>query len=449
MKKTACHLLSAAFFLSLPAAAFAADGSLNSTSILRVYQDDRAGFASKDLAPVTEFLALDAEKLGDGNLSAHLYGWGRLDLADDSFNNGTTDASLTYGYLMYRFKNANAQARAGRFMVTDGIVNEHVDGVSASTDLPYGFRVSAFGGAPVHTQHLANENTDGKGNGIFGGRLGYRFGGMLEVGVSGVYESGAPSLDRPGNIALERGGRLGDHRLVGGDIWFSPVRAVELIGHTSYNTETSGIAEHTYLLNLKPAKKLLVAAEFSEHHERNYFYSSALFASMVGDLSEKSRTTGLSGSYELGQGTEVSADYKHYSRDIGSADRFGANVRFTHMDNTMRSGIGYHYLNADSGFAINPATDDSASFHEVRCYTMRDTKTFFGALDAIGYIFKEKINNEKSAWETIGSVGYHITPALALSGDLSYGQNPQYNDDLKGLVRLTYNMNYSGKGDAK
>ena len=80
---------------------------------------------------------------------------------------------------------------------------------------------------------------------------------------------------------------------------------------------------------------------------------------------------------------------------------------------------------------------------------MHDTKGYFASLDAIGYFFKERINNVSNAWEVIGSLGYHLTPALALSGDLSYGKNPQFTDDLRGLIRLTYNMNYTGKGDAK
>ena len=264
-----------------------------------------------------------------------------------------------------------------------------------------------------------------------------------------MYESNAATLVNPDNIVLVNSGKTGDRRLVGGDIWFSPVRMVEFMGHTSYNADTSAVAEHSYLLKVKPVRNLIVSGEYSEYRDRNYFYSSIVFASMVENLSEKSRTSGLSASYDLGRGTEVSGDYRHYSRDLGSADRIGGNLRFTHLDNTMRSGIGYHYLSAGSGFAINPSTTSSASFQELRAYTMRDTKTCFGALDAIGYFFDERINDEKIAWEVITSVGYHLTPALALSGDLSYGQNPQFNDDLKGLLRLTYNMNYTGKGDAK
>ncbi len=448
MKKHLCRLLSAALFMALPAAALA-ETTINSTTLFRFYQDDRPGFEKKQLAPATQFLGVDVDKLGDGNLSAHFYGWGRLDLADKSFNNDQADGNLTYGYLQYRFKQANAQVRAGRFFVNEGIVNEQLDGLNARTDLPLGFGISAFGGATVHTAHIAGENTDGKGDGIAGGRMSYRYGGMLELGVSGVYETTAPTLMNPNNIALVNDTKLGDHRLIGGDIWLSPVRMVEVMGHTSYNTETSEVAEHTYLLNVKPLKDLVLSGEFNEHRERNFFFSSAMFASMLNNLNEKSRSTGGSASYGLVKGVELAADYRHYTRDIGDADRMGGDLRFTLLDNTLRSGIGYHYLRAGSGFAVIPSSTASASFQELRGYAMHDTKSYFAAVDAIGYFFKERINNVSNAWEVVTSLGYHLTPDLALSGDISYGKNPQFTDDLKGLVRLTYNMNYTGKGDKK
>jgi hypothetical protein len=446
MKKTVCRLVSVAFLLVVPAAALA-QTSIDSTSIVRFYQDNRPGFTDRQVAPVTEFLGLDSDKLADGNLSLHFYGWGRLDLDKKSFNDERADGNLTYGYLQYRFKPANAQIKAGRFFVNEGIVNEQVDGLGVHTDLPYGFGVTTFGGATVHTAHLPGENNDGKGEALYGGRLNYRYGGMLELGLSGVYETKAHPLSNVNNVALLNGGFFGDHRLIGGDIWLSPVRMVEVMGHTSYNTETSGVAEHTYLLNVKPIKHLVLTGEFNEHRERNFFFSSVMFSSLLSNLNEKSRSVGGMASYEVGKGVELTGDYKHYTRDIGNADRMGGDLRLNMKDNTVRSGLSYHYLRAGSEFAIIPANTTSSSYQEVRGWAMHETKGYFASADAIGYFFKERINNKKSAWEVIGSLGYHITPALALSGDLSYGKNPQFIDDLKGLVRLTYN--YTAKGGAK
>ncbi len=442
MKLACTRLIPACFLLALPGAAMSAEFSVDATSIVRFEQRADQGLSKKDILPATQFLGLDADKLADGNLSLHVHGWGRGDIGDKSFNDDRYAGNLTYGYLQYRFKQANADMRAGRFFVHEGIVNEQIDGASLRTDLPLGFGFSAFGGANVHTKKLVNENTDGKGEGNFGGRLNYRYKGVLELGASGQYETDAPTL-------VNHPGVNGNHRLVGGDVWFSPHRSVEIMGHTSYNTVTKGVAEHSYLMNVKPLKHLVLTGEFNEHRERNFFFSSVMFASLINpnNLNEKSRSLGGSASYELGKAVEIAGDYKHYTREFGNADRYGADLRFSFLENSVRSGLAYHYLRAGSAFSSvgNP----SASYHELRAYALHDTKTYFASVDVIDYIFKEKIDNEKSAWEAQASLGYHLTPDLAVSGDFSYGRNPQFTEEIKGLVRLTYNMAFDSKGGKK
>jgi hypothetical protein len=423
----------------LPGTALSAEVSVDATSIVRIEQRADTGVPKKDIAPATQFLGLDVANMADGNLSLHAYGWGRADIGEKSFNNNRYDGSLTYGYLQYRFKAANADTRAGRFFIHEGIVNEQIDGVSFRTDLPLGFGFSAFGGANVHTQNLPNENTDGKGAGNFGGRLNYRYKGVLELGVSGQYETKAPTLTSLRDDGITPNYINGNHRQVGGDVWFSPHKSVELMGHTSYNTETKGVAENAYLINVRPIQHLTLTGEYNENNKQNYFYTWVSFSDRLklNDPSKSSHSIGGIASYELNKMMDLSVDYKHYTRESGNADRYGGDIKLSFLDNSVRSGLGYHYLNAGKEFAITGNT--SGSYHALRAYTMHDTKTYFAALDIIDYIFKERVANTKSAWETIASLGYHITPALAVSGDFSYGKNPQLNEEIKGLVRLTYN----------
>jgi len=439
MKLPCARLIPVCFLLALPGAALSAEITVDATSIARFEQRADQGVPKKDLAPFTQFLGLDAAKLADGNLSLHVYGWGRGDILDKSYNNDDFAGSLTYGYLQYRFKEANADIRAGRFFVHEGIVNEQIDGVSFRTDLPLGFGISAFGGANVHTKKLFNENSDGKGEGNFGGRVNYRYKGVLEIGASGQYETDAPALSNHTNV---------NHRLVGGDVWFSPHKSVEVMGHTSYNTVTKAVAENSYLMNVKPLKHLVLTGEYNEHRERNYCYTWVTFPQLALNPADRSRSVGGSASYEISKAVEIAADYKHYTREFGNADRYGADIKLSFLDNSVRSGLAYHYLRAGKEFAI--AGNPSASYHELRAYAMHDTKTYFAAVDVIDYIFKEKVDNEKSAWEAIASLGYHLTPALAVSGDFSYGRNPQFTEEVKGLVRLTYNnMFFESKGGKK
>jgi opacity protein-like surface antigen len=443
MKKTCCTLLCAASLAASPLGVLAADVTVDSSTLLGYGKRDVSGGSNETLAPATQFLGLTVDKLADGNLSLHFYGWGRADLADNSFNNNSSDGSLTYGYLQYRFNQAGAGIRAGRHFIHEGIVNEQVDGVSFRTDLPMGFGLSAFGGATVHTKDLRGENSDGKGDTLYGGRVNYRYKGMLDIGLSAVSESSAPTLVHPAPVTPLNG----SYSRVGSDIWYTPLPTVDIIGQSSYNTETSKIANHSYLLNYKPVPKLVLTGEYNYYSDSSYLYPRTSLSARPLNPNDKSSTAGFITSYEISKNLEAALDYKHYTREFGSADRLGGDLRVKYQDNSIRGGVGYHYLDAGQGFAITPYT--SGSYQELRCYVMQDTKSYFGSVDILGQFFKDDIYNESSAWEAIASLGYHITPALALSGDISYGKNPQFTEEVKGLLRLTYNMTFNGTGGKK
>ena len=437
MKIACCTLFCAVLFAVTSSGVLAAEVSVDANTLLGIGKRDLSGSSKETLLPATQFLGLTAENLTDG-LSLYIYGWGRTDFADKSYNSDKNTGNLTYGYLQYRFKQANANLRAGRFFIREGIVNEQIDGVSARTDLPMGFGLSAFGGATVHTTHISGENSDGKGDFIYGGRASYRYKGVLEIGVSAVDETTAPTLVTH---------TAGNYSRIGADIWFTPLKQIDIIGHSSYNPETKEIAESSYLLNIRPAKHFVLTGEFNQQREKSYLYAWTMFSGAILNPNDKSTSAGVSASYEISKNLEIASDYKHYTREFGSADRFGGDVRVKYKDNNVRGGIGYHYLDAGKGFAIGTAP--SASYHELRCYIMHDTKSYFAAIDLLGNLFKEKIYNENSAWEAITSLGYHLTPALALSGDLSYGRNPQFTEEVKGVLRLTYNMTNTSSGGKK
>ena len=439
MKSVSTRIIASCMLLvTTPALLLAADITVESTTLVRFSQVDPKGGDKEDVRPATQFLGLDATKLADGNLSLHLHGWGRADLGDTSYGDSTSAGDLSYGYLRYRFNKADADIRAGRFFIREGIVNEQIDGVSARTDLPFGFAVSAFGGATVHTKDLHGENSDGKGDYLTGGRFNYRYKGVLDLGVSGVYEDTAPVLVNHAN---------GSNRKLGGDIWLSPHRSVELVGHTSYNTETKKIAEHRYLLNIRPVGDLTVSGEYADQRQQSLLYTWALFSAPLTNPNDKSRLSGVTIAYGTAKPATLSLHYKHYDRETGSADRYGGDLKLSFLDNALRSGIGYYYLHADREFAITGTT--SASYNSIRAYVMHDTKSYVAALDALCQIFDEKVFNERSAYEAAFSLGYHLTPTLTISGDISYGKNPDYQNETKGLIRLTYNSTFVATGEKK
>ena len=427
--------LTVALISLLPSLACAADLGVTSTTLFRFEQRAFPGFAKQRVVPATQFLGADLDKLGDGNLSLHLYGWGRVDLADRSTSEGTTDGDFTYGYLSYRFPTADAELKAGRFFINEGVAAEQIDGVSARTDLRHGFALSLFGGAPVKL----DRDSKSKGDYIGGGRGSYRLKGVLELGVSGLQEGGVTL--NPASGAKD------DRQMVGGDIWLSPQRTIELNGHTFYNAATNGLAEHSYLLTVKPHKVLVVSGLYNEQRFKNYFTYSNIRSLFNPDNGGEMKSYGGLVTWTAAVPVEVTADYRHYNRtsnvatdNNGNSDRYGVEVRMPLLNKKVRSALAYHRSDGASGFN---------SYHEVRGYGLYDAARYFASLDAIGQFFKNSIFNKKEAFETIASAGYRILPELVLSGDISYGRNPQFDDEVRGVLRLTYNHTYTDKGAKK
>jgi hypothetical protein len=226
--------------------------------------------------------------------------------------------------------------------------------------------------------------------------------------------------------------------MLGGDVWFSPVRMVDVSGHTYYNITRHAIAEHSYLLTVKPLKVLTMTGIYNRERFSDYFTFSnlpSLFNARTGD---KLESYGGSASWVVVKPLEVIGDYRHYKRDsLGKSDRYGVEARLGLLDNRVRSGVAFH--RSRGGDAIN-------AYSEVRAYgTYRGTK-YHGSLDGIVHFYDHAIDGKSNAFELIASAGYRIIPDLLVSGDISYGENPRLSSELRGLVKLTYNFNYASKG---
>ena len=152
--------------------------SVQGITIAQMWKQETPGFDKATYTPATQYLGIDATKLGIDKLSLHLFGWGRSDLGDSSVLDGTKSGGyLTYGYLQYQFDKANAELKAGRFAVNQGTGFEQVDGISARTDLRGGFTVSGFYGLPVLYRTVtptAQKDYAFQRDVIFGSRLGWR-----------------------------------------------------------------------------------------------------------------------------------------------------------------------------------------------------------------------------------------------------------------------------------
>lgn len=415
----------------LPSNLLALDAGVNGTTIVRYEERSVPGFDKQTMAPATQYLGIDVGKAADGNLSFHLYGWGRADGADKSSSSGSTDAALSYGYLQYRFPKANAEVTLGRQYLYEGGVVEQFDGISARSDLLEryeGLALSTFAGRPVATDRV----DDHKGSLLAGGRLSYRVAGVTEVGLSISHESGAAArrYDKPTNSATV----VKDTReMAGFDVLYTLNRLIELNGRSLYNLALKEFAEHSYVIVARPTRGLSLTGSYSQHQFKGYFASASNpFLFKPSDADEEA-SYGGSASYALNAATELTADYTFYDRKTkGTSARLGLGGRLTLVDGKLKTGLDYHRLNAAKG--IN-------SYHELRGFALYDPGRYYASLDAIAQRYDDPLpylNTSKIAYEVIASGGYRLRPWLLLSGDLSTGANPQYGDQVKGLLRLTF-----------
>jgi hypothetical protein len=404
-----------------------AETAINATTLVRFEQRSLPGFDKQNLVPATQFLSLASTGVGDPNLSIYLSAWGRVDLADKSTAKDS-DGTLSYGYLRYLFPKADAEIKAGRFFVFEGVSSENIDGVFAKTGLAKGFAISAFGGAPVHPA----SSVDNRGNSITGGRFSYSAPSYLELGVSTVYEKGLIS----GPLAKLRDTR----QLVGGDLWLKPHAVADLKGRISYDTINQGIAEQSWLLGLKTGSSSTLTVDYSQFEFKELFAASSIRSLFNPDTPGGQKKAGFSYSIQAAKPLELTAAYHHTEQDQkGPSDRFGLQGRLNAFEDKGIAGLSYNRVNAPSG--VN-------SYHETRAFLIYTTAKYSASIDGILNLYDEPINGKKNGFEVQGSAGYRLKPNLNLSFDLSFAQNPAYNSEVKGLARLSYNYD-STKGAAK
>lgn len=408
------------------------------TTILRLEQRDLAG-TKKDLTPLTQFLQVDTTKLGYDRLSFHLSGWGRADLGDESTNSDKMNGNLDAAYFRYWHPTGNAEMKLGRMFIYESGAIEQIDGVYGRADLlaTYeGLVGTVYAGVPV--RQGKGENV--RGDSLVGGRLSYRVRGVLEIGGTFAQENGMLRTGEDADLKDYR-------RTFGGDIWLQPFNSVELTGRTVFDAVNSGMAENNYRLTFQPTRKLTIAADYRQNNLKSYFSASNIRHLFNPTNDEKMSRYGGSITYAMAPSLDVTVDAYQYTRDTrNSSTRFGATVSSTLMNGALMTGGGVHHMNSGTGKTA-PATGlvDPPSYNEFRAYALYQQGSYSLSGDAIANLYDAEFNGngKKSAFELRASAGYQLTQALKVSGDVSYGDTPDMDQDVRGLIRLTFNYDKS------
>ncbi|MGA2079720.1 MAG: hypothetical protein ABSH53_03775 [Holophaga sp.] len=451
--------------------AWAQEFSGFSTTMLQYGKQDVPGF-NQTIAPGTEFLGIDGTHLGSDALSLHLYGWGAMDLGDQSLPFGKSAGDLSYAYLDYRFGQANAELKAGRFAVNQGAGVEQVDGVSARTDLRGGFNLSAFFGTPVHykTQELrpgTNYDYKYQTDVIFGSRLGYRLGTVGEVGVSYLQDGTTKVEDiaTPPPVDFTR-------KQVGTDLRLAPVARLEITGHTLFDVAShyqapgtpgqspSRVAEEDYAASYKFSPVATLTVNYVERNLEAYFAGTNLPDLFHLDTPDKIKAKG--GTLALGpaDAVQVILDYRQTDRETyGTTTRYGADVRWAVPESKYQAGGGFHKVSSPDllmptaiPYSFAPALF-GMSREEYRAWVMYQGKSFHASLDGIFYQFDDSSNpnlySKSTITQVVGSVGMNPTANLSVSGDLTYALDAYYKNQVSVLLRTTYRFSIASKGGSK
>jgi len=445
----------------LSASAWGQEVSVFGTTMAQMWKQEVPGAKDLTFSPATQFLGIDATKLGSDKLSLHLFGWGQTDLGETIRLDGTKSAGyLNYGYLRYRFDRANAEIKAGRFTANQSTGFEQVDGVSARTDLVGGFTVSAFAGKPVLYKTVnptAQADYDFQRDVIFGTRLGWRMNKVGEIGLSYLQDGTKAAKNLPVPSATDY-----TRKQLGVDLMLAPGSFLQFRGRTVFDMashpdvlpgakERNRIAEHDYTGTVKLGSQVTVTGNFAERNFYAYFAGTNLPSLFRQDDKDMFRGWGGNLTWTTGTALQLVADYRHTHRESsGDVNRAGGEMRWILNEKTLQFGFGAHWVNAGHiTFVDVTAPFRSLSHKEARGWVMIQKGKLSASLDGI-YQAYEKNNpylaGVRNLHEAVASLGYQATSQLKVSGDLSHGSTPAAKNETRGLLRAEYRFGFGKKG---
>lgn len=404
----------------LPAPCRAAEINLSSRTYLLYYEREVAGGDDQQFAPLYEYLSGSARELGGMPLSFHFYGWGRVDLADDTDDDGT-GGDLASAYLQYLHPTGNAEMRLGRFFLTEGTAAEIMDGIFLKGRTPVGLGLSVFGGVPVERTITPTDT----GDSIYGGRLFFSRAGFAEIGVS---------------YLMEKGDFQGDDReMIGGDLWISPGIPVELTGRAFYNVSTSAMAQQRYVLRITSISRLDLAVGYEEYTYKDLFQTALhpAFLSPTIDNTDEVQSVFAIADFQIAEGLTVEAGVKSIKHELsnpGDATRAELGLRYAYNDRNDVAGLSAAFVSADRA---------ENEYQEFRAFAIYSPGLWRFSLDALTQRYEEPIGGIDDAYQVVGSAGVQALPYLKFSGDVTYTRSPRFTEDYAGLVRVSIDISGS------
>ena len=395
-----------------------AEVDLRTSTYLHFYQVDQLLGPDTEHAPLYQYLSLDLREIEIPDLSFHLYGWGRLDLQEETDSDFAT-GHLSSAHAQYRHRNGQGQVKAGRIFVTEGTAMEALDGLYFKESFK-GFGVAFFGGIPNGDDDAQFD----RGDILAGGRAWLTVPGKLETGLNYLYEDG----DFEGDKRQE----------AGMDLWLRPTTKASLTGKLLYNLSTSDLATGDLALHIRPTGKTDLTIAGSTYSYQDLFQATTNPAFGDSALDPDDEVTTISGSAEWRSSglltflcSAKTVDHKlddpgdvmrtEAGADLDLGEMGGGNVKIAGLRMAVQSGD-----LAENGY------------NDLRGFATFSMGRLAFTLDALVTAYEETIDGEDQALRLTGSAGWEITPLIKVTGDLRLTRSPIYEEDLAAVLRFDY-----------
>lgn len=397
----------------------AAEYRVSSETFLHVFERDTSTGTEELVSPAYQYLGMDVSDLPLEGLSFHAYGWGRHDLSTSGFYEDDSDGELLYAYVDYTTQDSPVSARLGRQYIFSGVTSEAVDGLWLKTDLNRYLSISGYAGQPVGLS-----STDSRsGDSIYGGRATVH-GSEYEAGLS--YK------------IMENDGLTIEDQL-GFDLSIALPMNIDFYGRSIQNLETEEWAEHTYELNITSGS-LRVRPFFEYYSFPDYFDTGAVAInpfSILAQSDEEITTIGADLSWKQSESLDIGTKLKTYSYDQNQSSNFMSVFCTWHSDEAELTQVG-----AEVGYMMGDAAAND--YLLLRIYTYMDELgdrlwLDFVSADLVYAMYDQSIYGKDTSLVASAGVGKSFMDdqlTIRLSGDFS--QDPYFDDDVRGLLRITY-----------
>ena len=127
-------------------------------------------------------------------------------------------------------------------------------------------------------------------------------------------------------------------------------------------------------------------------------------------------------------GFAAAAFYRSYGYDVAEdGDAYGARLSWSGDS----AGAGLYYTRMDGG-------SDELQYSEYRGYIKKHFGNVDVTFDALDVAYDKRVNGVKDAYALVLALGYNVNDRLRISADGEYGENPFFDEEIKGMLKLLW-----------